>query len=379
VRTLERVLDSGSSSNRLLRAALAGITVVVALGADVAHLLFVYPFGVDLEIPLRAAERWRSGGEPYLASAFLSDPGATQPFLYPPYVLPPLSLLVDLPRGLVLGAWFLVCVAGFLFICRRLAFPAWTWPLIALWPPILEPLIGGNVQLPVVALFCAVFWRSAGSSARIAASAYAPVERDLADLEQVGLRHGLMAATSAAIKVSQPQTWLALLRRQPRVAILGAIPLVIVGLVTLPVAGIATWGDWLAQLRRATDPAWELGGIAIARLVNPSLGFLASIAALVAIVAFVPRQRPGAWVGVLAVIGASSLHSFGLLFLIPAMLIIRRELAFVAAILIATTTYEGMWAGMIVITVSMVAGLRWPAWYEPGASGIVESRHRALS
>jgi hypothetical protein len=44
--------------------------------------------GVDIEIPLRAADRWLTGGPPYEAHAFITGSGATLPFLYPPVVLP---------------------------------------------------------------------------------------------------------------------------------------------------------------------------------------------------------------------------------------------------------------------------------------------------
>jgi hypothetical protein len=361
MQTLERILDPKRSSNRALRSVLAVFAIGMAIASDLQHLLFVYPFGVDLEIPLRAAERWRSGAEPYLASAFLSPPGATQPFLYPPWVLPPLSLLVDLPRPVVLGAWCLVCIASLAFICRRLAFPIWTWPLVALWPPILEPIIGGNVQLPVVAMFCAVFW----TSRRDDAHAFDPPERDLSDPVMTGTGIGVLAALSGAVKVSQPQAWLGVLRRRPRIALVGAAIVAFAAVLTLPITGIGIWADWLDQLKRATDPTWELGGIAIGRLVNPALGLVVVVASTVAILLFLPLRHPGAWVGVLAVVGASSLHSFGTLFLIPAMLVIRRELALVAALLIGTTTYEGTWAGILVVAGAMTLGLRWPALLEP--------------
>jgi hypothetical protein len=361
MQTLERVLDPRRSSNRALRAVLALFAIGMAIASDLQHLLFVYPFGVDLEIPLRAAERWRSGAEPYLASAFLSPPGVTQPFLYPPWVLPPLSLLVDLPRPIVLGAWCLICIVSLAFICRRLAFPTWTWPLVALWPPILEPIIGGNVQLPVVAMFCAVFW----ISRRGRVIAIDPVERPLDQTERPGPGIGIVAAFSAAVKVSQPHTWVGVLRRAPRVALFGAFVVAFGAISTVPFTGLAIWGDWLAQLKRATDPTWELGGIAIARLVNPTIGLIVSVAAILVILLFLPQRRTGAWVGVLAVIGASSLHTFGTIFLLPAMLLVRRELALIAALLIATTTYEGTWAGIVIIGVAMTAGLHWQGWFEP--------------
>ena len=69
---------------------------------------------------------------------------------------------------------------------------------------------------------------------------------------------------------------------------------------------------------------------------------------------FVPRERAGAWVGLLSVVGSLSLHIFGLLFLVPAMLVIRREAALMAAIFIATYSYEGAWAGIIVCAAGMV-------------------------
>ena len=75
VRTVGRIFEQGTGPNRLLRVALTLVYAVIALVSDLRHLLFVYPFGVDLEIPLRAAERWRSGSEPYLASAFAAPPG----------------------------------------------------------------------------------------------------------------------------------------------------------------------------------------------------------------------------------------------------------------------------------------------------------------
>jgi hypothetical protein len=94
---VRRVLTVGSGPNRLLRSGLAAIVVVVIASSLLNHLLFVYPFSVDLEIPLRAARRWPDGGQPYLASAFSSPPGATQPFLYPPLILPIVAALFEVP------------------------------------------------------------------------------------------------------------------------------------------------------------------------------------------------------------------------------------------------------------------------------------------
>ena len=359
MRALRRVLTVGTSTNQLLRLLLLALTILLIVIGVVSHLLFVYPFSVDLEIPLRAAQRWTEGGEPYLASAFTSPPGATQPFLYPPYVLVLVAPLLALPRELVQLAWLAICLGSSVFFVRRLAMPAWTWLLVFAWPPFLEPIIGGNVQLVLIACFAWIFWRASS------AGPFRPDDRDVADPAEPGVRLGLVAALSSSIKVSQPQAWLYLLRHRTVGAIVGAVVVAALALASLLITGLNPWFDWFEQLRRATDPTWELGGIAVGRLVHPVLGLVVTVASCVAILVFVPARRAGVWVGLLAVVGSPSLHMFGTLFMIPAMLVVRREIALVAAMVMATTTYEGTWAGIILVSVAMLAGIRWPAFLEP--------------
>jgi hypothetical protein len=86
-------------------------------------------------------------------------------------------------------------------------------------------------------------------------------------------------------------------------------------------------------------------------------------------VLFLPnRAGAAAWIGVLSVWGTPSLHPFGLLFLVPAMIAMRRELAIVAATLIASTTYQGSWAGIGLVTVVLLGSLRYPGLREPDAT-----------
>jgi hypothetical protein len=374
MRALRRVLTVGTSSNRMLRLLLLVLTIVFIVVGDLSHLLFTYPFSVDLEIPLRAAQRWVEGGEPYLASAFTGPPGPTQPFLYPPYVLVLVAPLLALPKVLVQLAWFAVCLASSVFFVRRLALPPWTWLLVFAWPPFLEPLIGGNVQLVLIGCFAWIFWRATK------AAPYEPDDRDVSDPAEPGVRLGLVAALSSSIKVSQPQAWLYLLRHRTAGAVIGALVVAGLAAASLLVTGIAIWFDWLEQLRRATNPEWELGGIAVSRLIHPVLGFVITALSFLAIVLFVPKRRAGAWVGMLAVVGSPSLHNFGTLFLIPAMLVVRREIALVAAMVMATTSYEGTWAGILLVSGAMVAGLRWPGLLEPdgAATGEVAAPGPAL-
>jgi hypothetical protein len=347
------ILTPWTRGNRQLLGGLVAIAVLVMLYADLRYVLHAWRFGVDLEIPLRAAERWLAGGQPYLAESFVALPGPTQPFLYPSYVLPALGPLTALPRLAVQAVWIGLCLIAALFAMRRLAIPAVAWPLVLAWSPMLEGVFGGNVQVPVFACFVALFWRAVTAPAP-----FAPVERDVTQPAEPELKVGLLATFIGAVKVSQPHAWLYVLRRRPRGAVAGAAIIGLVALATLPITGIDLWFAWLEQLRRATDPSWELGGIAIARLIDPTLGFLIAAAGAALAFLWAPRRHAGAWVGLVSVVAASSLHTFGMLFLVPAMLLIRREVALLAAILIATTTYQGTWAAIGLVAVAMVVGAR---------------------
>ena len=182
---------------------------------------------------------------------------------------------------------------------------------------------------------------------------------------------GGLATVVGAIKVSQPHPWIYVLRHRPRAAIGGALVMVAIVAATLPLTGIALWSDYVAQLRLATDPTWDLGGFAMARFVPPGVGLVVAIACVVA-VWFVPRERAAPWIGVLSVVGALSLHIFGLLFLVPSMLLIRLEAALMAAIFIATYAYVGAWAGIAICVAGLVvverAARTRPVALEPAAA-----------
>jgi Glycosyltransferase family 87 len=355
-----RILAVGSNSNRLLRTGLGAIAVTVIAASLVNHLLLVYPFSVDLEIPLRAAQRWVDGGQPYLASAFTAPPGATQPFLYPPFILPVAAVLLQVPKLALQLIWLALCLGSAVFAVRRLAFPLAWWPFVLAWSPFAEGIIGGNVQIPAFACFVALFWRRSGQPDR-----FRPTERNVAEVDESAVRLGLLSATIGALKVSQLQPWLFLARHRPAAAAVGAAAVIGIVALSLPLTGANLWLDWLAQLGRATDPAWELSGIALSRFTPPGVGLIVMLLATLAVVVIPNRTGAAAWIGLLSVWGTPSLHPFGLLFLLPAMLVIRREIALVAAMLIGTTTYEGSWAGIILVTVAYVGTVRFRGLAEP--------------
>jgi hypothetical protein len=302
---------------------------------------------VDIEIPLRAADRWIQGGQPYLASSFAAPVGYDLPFLYPPVVLPFLVPLTVLPRAIVLAAWAAFVLTAAVLTLRRLGVAWLLVPPILAWPPFAEGILGGNVQVLLAAAFVAVF--VPGPAPRIGRAGDLPA--------------GFLAAIIPTFKVSQPHAWFGLLRVRPRAALLGALSIGAIGVVTLPLVGGQLWVDWSEQLRRAADPAWPLAGASIAAGLPAAVG-LAVLGATIAATFIVPRRRLAAWVGVLTVVGAPSLRMFGVLFLLPALVRMRLEIALVAALLIATYTLQGLWAGIAIAVIGLLGAERYPFFQE---------------
>lgn len=313
-------------------------------------VLFTHPVMVDLEIPLRAVERWVHGGEPYLASSFSASEGYGLPFLYPPPVLPLLAPLLALPRGVVVAAWLVATGGAAIFLARRLGVPWRAVPIALCWLPFAEGLVGGNAQVLLVAAFVAVFFDPP-------AGPWRPTPRDPRDGGRPAAVDGILAAVTPALKLTQPHAWAALLRRRPLAALLGLIVAAAVALATLPLVGVGTWQAWIAQLGRAADPAWEVRGSSLVQLL-PGLLSPAATGLTVMLVMLVPTRRLGAAAGLLLVLGAPSLRSYGVLFLLPAMLAVRRDVALVAVILIGTGVMPGVWAGILLVTLAFAAGDR---------------------
>ena len=329
--------------------ALEMLAAAVAVVGGVIVLL-THPVMVDLEIPLRAAERWVHGGEPYLASSFTASEGYGLPFLYPPPVLPFLAPFLALPRSVVVAAWLATAVGAAIFLARRLGVPWRAVPIALCWLPFAEGLVGGNAQVLLVAAFVAVFFDPP-------AGPWRPTPHDPRDGGRPAIVVGSLATVTPALKLTQPHAWAALLRRRPWAALLGAVVAAAVALATLPLVGVGTWQAWIVQLGRAADPAWELRGSSLVQLL-PGLFSPAATGLTILLAMLVPNRRLGAAAGLLLVLGAPSLRSYGVLFLLPAMLAVRRDVALVAVILIGTGVMPGMWAGILLVTLAFAAGDR---------------------
>jgi hypothetical protein len=360
---LRRVLTVGTPSNRLLRFALLLVAIPPTLYAF-QLLFFNHPFGVDLEIPLRAAQRWVDGEVVYDPAAFEVTGGAALPYLYPPFVLPLLVPLLALPQDLVLAAWVLICLGASIWALHRLRIPPLWMPLLLISPPFSEGILGGNVQIVLFALFIAMF-----VARDPVARPFHPTDRDPADPNEPAppapaLREGLLATIIAAFKVSQLHPWIYLARHRWRAAVLGAAVFGGFVLVTVPLTGIELWWDWLDQVRRASDPSWPIGGLGIGRYLGPAVGLIAAVGCILALLV-IPRREAGSSVGVLSVIGAMSLRTYGLLFLLPAGLKLRRELGLLAFAFIGTFTEFGMWTGIVLVAIAYTLSWRFGVLREP--------------
>jgi len=346
--------------------ALEAVAAIVAVVGGVLVLL-THPFMVDLEIPLRAAERWVHGGEPYLASSFGAPAGYDLPFLYPPPLLPLLAPFLAIPRAIVDVGWLAATAGAAVLLLRRLGVPWRAVPVAVCWVPFSEGLVGGNAQVLLVAAFVGVFFDPP-------VAAWRPSPRDPAGAHRGPLGDGLLAAVTPALKLTQPHAWVALLRRRPWAALVGLAAMAGVALATLPMVGIGAWQDWIAQLGRAEDPAWALRGSSLVQLL-PGLLSPAATGLTVLLVLFVPTRRLGAAAGLLLVLGAPSLRSYGALFLLPAMLAVRRDVALVAMILIGTGAMLGLWAGILLVGIAFAAGDRLDSFL--GGIGVRWRRRRA--
>lgn len=320
--------------------------------AALTRLVTGLPWGVDLVIPLRAASRWLSGEQVYLEEAFAYGAGYDLPYLYPPYALPLFAPFTAIPRDLLLWAWFFASLAMAAWSCRALGIPArWIPPVLA-WAPFAEGLVNGNIQIAIFAGFVLILIRGVAGE-----TPSRPARRSI-------LATGLVAAGTAFLKVSQPHLIAFLARWDRRSAIVAVLAITAIALATLSVTGVDLWREWLDQLRRAADPSWTVGGPTLARYLPPPLSTLVVLGCLAAVLV-VPRASAPVWVGVLMVIGAPSLHTYYLLFLLPAMLRIRLEISLVAATLIALYTEPSWWLAIVLIVGTLVLAQRWSEFLEP--------------
>jgi hypothetical protein len=353
-------LDHRPAPRRILIAGLATIALLVSIDITVRSVMEPI-WGVDVVVPLRAATRWLAGGEPYLASAFTAGTGYDVPFLYAPPFLVAFAPLTLAPVQAVVVAASVVGALACYAALRRLGMRPVLVLLVLLWPPFSGLIAGGNLQALMFAAFVWLYWDPA------ARRAVRPAARDWRRPGRSALIDGVLASFIPAVKISQGQAWFGVLRLRPRAALIGAVVVAGVVAILLPVVGPSTWGAWLQQGSRAADPTWPLRGSSLTKDLPPAVTLAFAGMTMVAAL-FVPPRRAGAWIGLLTVIGTPGLRLYSVLFAVPAMLELRREIALVAAILIATYTFEGLWLGIAIVAICSAASERFPVLLEPDAA-----------
>jgi Glycosyltransferase family 87 len=352
--TLVRLFDQRGKANKGLTVGL-GILVGGACVLGVSELIAVFPAGIDLEIPLRAASHWASGSQAYPPSAMLVQSGPDLPYLYPPFLLPFLAPIAALPRDTVTGVWLILCFMCAVWTCRRLAIPWLAVPFVLAWPPFAEGLITGNVQIISFAAFVALL--------------YEPVDgalRQRTFLPQRDALNGVLAGAVGVLKTTQLLPVLYLARRRFRAAFLGVAVLGTVALATLLLTGLDIYGDWLSQLQRAADPAWTIGGVALGHRVGIPDSIPIAIGIVLALV--VRGKDSAAWLGIALIVATPSVHGYTFLFLLPGLLTIRRDVAIpVAALFIGVYHGFAWWMAFVFVVYFLVAMIRWPRLRAVGA------------
>jgi hypothetical protein len=114
--------------------------------------------------------------------------------------------------------------------------PWWAVPVVLLWPPFVEGLITGNVQVIQFAAFAAVFYvpgRNWELRPRVLIGASEHREPRTVTLARDVL-DSILAAAVGAFKYTQllPLAWL--VRPRPRAAIIGGVSLVVLAVAMLP-------------------------------------------------------------------------------------------------------------------------------------------------
>ena len=354
------LFEQGSPANTRLTLGLGIILGALCLIAG-RYMILEFPAGIDFEIPLRAASRWVAGGEPYPPSAMLVTGGPDLPFLYPPYVLPFLAPIAGLPRDLVTGMWLMLCAACAVWTCRRLSIPWLAVPCVLAWPPFSEGLITGNVQILSFAAFVALLYEPADG--RVGYRTFLPSHDAL---------NGVLAGAVGVLKVAQMLPMLYLLRRRRRAALIGVAALAGLTIALLPLTGVSVYGDWLAQLRRAADPSWTIGGVALGRSIG--LPDVVLVACGIALALSVRGPDAVAWLGIAMLVATPSVHGYTFLFLVPGLLAIRRDLSFViAAMYLGNYHTDTWWLGWLLVVCCLIAANRWPS-LRAAAPAIGEAR-----
>jgi hypothetical protein len=281
-------------SRRLRPIDLLAAVAIAAFVVSAAHESGARPMR-DLELYLRAAERFVRGEVVYLATPIAVPPAdqADLPFLYPPVTLPLFAALAALPPAAAVAAWGAGSLAAAV-IGLRLIGVSWRWTvLLLLSPPFFHGLWAGNVAPLAFALFAA------------------------------GPRLAAALPLSAVFKLYNGLTALWLVRERRWGAIAGATAIVAGAVsLSLPITGVARWAEWLDGLghyQTSQGVVPDLLGMALPHFLPAPVALALAVAFLLAALAVGGRDSL-ARLGLATVVASPSLFTHGFLFALPAFL-----------------------------------------------------------
>jgi hypothetical protein len=131
-----------SPADRVVRAVLIAVFVVVTLRLAIPPLVVGLPFGWDAVVYTQAARGWLQNGNPWTSMGYAIG------FAAPPPSLLPFVPFTPLPDQVVSVLWVGIALSSALYSLRRLALPAW-W---LLFPPVSLGIMTGSSALLVTAL-----------------------------------------------------------------------------------------------------------------------------------------------------------------------------------------------------------------------------------
>jgi hypothetical protein len=284
----------------------------------------------DLKLYLGAGGAWLDGRAVYLTSPLTREPSdpTLLPFVYPPFLLPLFGALDRLPLPVVIVIWEVAAIAAVILSLKILGVRTRWLPLLMLWPPIALGLSVGNAA-PFGFLGLAAGWR------------WGPA-----------LVLGGMFKAQAAI----PSLWL-LRERRWRPFLLGCALVAGLILVTLPLTGVAIYGDWLrglqafeATLRRFP----QIQGFALQHSVPPEVAIALAVLAVVAAMAASGRLGLARF-GLASIVASPTIYVHGLTFILPAALWL--DTATLWTILGLVTTQSGAWLAIGAAGVAVMFGV----------------------
>lgn len=281
----------------------------------------------DLGIYLKAGEHFRDGAPVYMQTPLTVQPldRTNYPFLYPPCTLPFFAALSLLPVATAQALWFGFSLGLGLLALRLIGLPRlWLVPAL-LWPPLFQGLWVGNVAVPALALFALAPWLGAGL---VLGAVFKPYT-------------GLAAL------------WLVRERRWLQVAA-GVGALLLMAALTLPLAGLTAWADWLSALRiyqTSQDSLPGLYGFGLPRFVPFAL--YAALGAAALLVALRARGAESlARLGTATVVASPSLFGHGLLMAVPSLLSLRSTWLWLAVGFLSTPDGLQWWLAVVVVAAS---------------------------